>query len=268
MKSSHAIGYHAFELAYLAHLYTRAYRRGGRRQRQQLLPVLQDLQHQAAEVDQRAAGLHAAGSRAHHLGARQRHRRDRGSGSGQSRRIPDPDGRDDRPIRRTGRSNSSSSSTRPRCRRKPTAVQEATMTDTVAGRQEDRRYRRKPVHPGRDQDLSGALRLLRRDRRSGVAAVGPAVSSAFTAPSSRAVVEPARVARGHQGLRRGQRRRLCRGDRCRQLHDRAAALLASGRSPPATPPRWRATYPAARFFRRAMENPKIIKGAPATRCGC
>ena len=25
MKSSHAIGYHAFELAYLAHLYTRAY---------------------------------------------------------------------------------------------------------------------------------------------------------------------------------------------------------------------------------------------------
>jgi hypothetical protein len=25
MRSSHAIGYHAFELAYLAHLYTRAY---------------------------------------------------------------------------------------------------------------------------------------------------------------------------------------------------------------------------------------------------
>ena len=104
MKSSHAIGYHAFELAYLAHLYTRAYVSAGGGsdnsfclyfkicsiKQQQSINVLPDFMPpgRVRITSVRANGIDVT----------------QDAGSGQSRRIPDPDGRDDaRPDERRGR---------------------------------------------------------------------------------------------------------------------------------------------------------------------
>ena len=104
MKSSHAIGYHAFELAYLAHLYTRTYVARGRRHDNSFCLYFKICSIKRAEVDQRPARLHAAGPV--HITARPCQRRGHDGGLD---RPTSPNTRCRRtrcrPTRRTGRSN-------------------------------------------------------------------------------------------------------------------------------------------------------------------
>ena len=104
MKSSHAIGYHAFELAYLAHLYTRAYVAAGSGCDNSFC-----LYFKICSIKQQTSinvlpDFMPPGRVRIYVRSRQRGGHDGGPGSGQSRRLPDPDGRNGaRPDERNGR---------------------------------------------------------------------------------------------------------------------------------------------------------------------
>ncbi len=89
MKSSHAIGYHAFELAYLAHLYTRTYVRaygaagdGPDNTFCLYFKICSIKQQRSINV---LPDFMPPGARAHHVRSRQRRGHDGETGSGQSR---------------------------------------------------------------------------------------------------------------------------------------------------------------------------------------
>ena len=268
MKSSHAIGYHAFELAYLAHLYTRAYVAAGGGSDNSFCLYFKICSIKQQTVDQRPARLHAAGPRADRVGPRQWHRCDGRAGSGQSRRIPDPDGCDDpRPDERDGRTR----------RRVP--------RDTRSRRKQQCPFRRlrwpDSRSPARRSPCSSRASTSRARSRSirnaSPATARPSIwcrvcgasrSSAFTAPSSLASVDPVEwleVTKDLDAVNPDDYAAVIAAANYTTVRLR---WIASGTITTGNAAEVARNAPAARFFRRAMENPKIIKGAPATRCGC
>ena len=267
MKSSHAIGYHAFELAYLAHLYTRTYVAAGGGsdnsfclyfkicsiKQQKSINVLPDFMPpgRVRITSVRANGMDVT--------------EDLDPANLVEYQIPTdamtarPDERDGRTRRRVPRDPSASLKQRPFRRLRWPISRSPARRSPSSSRASTSRARSRSIRNASPATARPSIWCR---------ACGASRSSAFTAPSS-----PASSIRSNGW-------RSPRTSTNVNLDDYAAVIAAANyttvrlrwsereTSPPAMPPRWRATFRRRASSAGRWRTRRSSRARPATPCGC